>query len=491
MKAIAGKFLVGFGVLILSLCIRATNVEGQFSPLSVGDRLPDYRIGALINHPAKTAKLSDFRNKLLIIEFWSTWCKGCVDSWPKLLSLQQKFNEKIQILLVNPWEDEKVIRSLIKRQRESRGVGMTLPMVCNDTILKQLFPTSVVPHVIWVDQSGYIRSITDGTQVTEWVIEAILAKKELLIPQARGFNDYTQYRDSAQVDDPFRPLLVGGNGNPGKYLPLLSQSILVGNIPGIWPWRNGLVRDSDGWITFSTLNFPVKEIYKRAYNDQNFNSVVDRGGKKAIGLDPLLDNRIVWSVRDPIFTAKTDAGTLDPGQYYSYQLTVPDSIAMDRIKFLVRSDLQKYFGLKAHWEKRRTKCLVFQTLDSVLAKSTGNESKFFNNPKTGRVVWGKVDGGKSDISSLIKYLERVPEYSTRSPFPLVDEMTYKGPIGGFELYENYTELDKSLRKFGLRVLVLDREINMLIVQEPDNYVFPEELKYINNTGNLEWIYSDQ
>src|SRR5690606_32513427 len=78
----------------------------SIKPLKIGDTIP----GALWNLPLQMVKagqegsttvmLKDYKGKLIIIDFWATWCTPCVAMIPKVDSLQQAFAPQVQFISV-------------------------------------------------------------------------------------------------------------------------------------------------------------------------------------------------------------------------------------------------------------------------------------------------------------------------------------------------------------------------------------------------------
>ncbi len=60
-------------IVLAALCyfFSAAALHAQPVPLKIGDRAPDITIKA-VNHTSSTLKLSDFKGKLLILDFWAT-----------------------------------------------------------------------------------------------------------------------------------------------------------------------------------------------------------------------------------------------------------------------------------------------------------------------------------------------------------------------------------------------------------------------------------
>ncbi|MBE9602590.1 TlpA disulfide reductase family protein, partial [Pedobacter sp. MC2016-24] len=75
--------------------------QSKVKTLIKNDIVPaEMSIGKLMNYKSKTAKFSDFRGKLVILDFWNTHCAPCVKELPGMDSLQEEFGRKIAIIPV-------------------------------------------------------------------------------------------------------------------------------------------------------------------------------------------------------------------------------------------------------------------------------------------------------------------------------------------------------------------------------------------------------
>src|ERR1700709_2751125 len=103
----AGIFamLIAFvGVLYLSL---------HDNIVKAGDRAPDFSIKA---ENGKTISARDFGGKLLLLNFWATWCQPCVQEVPSLDMLQRQLGPKgLVVLGVSVDKDQKAYREFLDR----------------------------------------------------------------------------------------------------------------------------------------------------------------------------------------------------------------------------------------------------------------------------------------------------------------------------------------------------------------------------------------
>lgn len=446
--------------------------SAQSKRLQVGERF-DYTFVNLINYAYSTANVSDFRGKVLILVFWNTGCASCISNWQNLLYLQEKFAESVQIMLVNSHQGESVVRRTIAQQREKNNVNMTLPSVCQDTILSDvLFPYPGVPKVVWIDQRGVFRSFTSSDWVNETTIQRILARDRLLmhqLPSAERAQDIYFNYENSKLSDIRKPLFVNGNGHNSAYMPLVTQSVLTGKIDGLIPVFYEIEEDSLSNRVTVTMHGSISTMYRVAYNDRNF-----ADGSSGYSLEWLLDNRVEWNSSNENFEKRRRSGEANYGFWYCYQLTTK-STTRRRIQGMIKLDLEKYFGLYARMEKRLMQCLVLSSTD----KSLIERNRTTQDPSRGVFMFRSSD-------HLVYFLS-YGDYN-KAPYPIINEIDLDGSLGGVRVKKDHRAFDRELRKVGLSITLEERYVDVLVVDEPPDYEFPLELVYEGGRNVLEWKY---
>lgn len=153
--------------------------------LTIGDTVPDIVFNNIINYKDSTARLSDFKGKLVILDFWATTCMACVYSLPRIDSLQNHFKNDVQFLLVNPKssrDDIARVDKFLKILKRNRGFEVRLPMTIFDETATSLFPFRFLPHYAWIGSDGIVKAITTKQEVTEANINAVLAGQAIYMP---------------------------------------------------------------------------------------------------------------------------------------------------------------------------------------------------------------------------------------------------------------------------------------------------------------------
>src|SRR5580658_394124 len=90
------------GILLPLLFCQAQTVN--IRSLTIGDTVPDMEFNNVINYHSPKTKLSDFKGRFVILDFWATWCGGCIEGFPHLDSMQNRFGDKLKVILVNTKE---------------------------------------------------------------------------------------------------------------------------------------------------------------------------------------------------------------------------------------------------------------------------------------------------------------------------------------------------------------------------------------------------
>jgi peroxiredoxin len=116
---------------------------------------PDF---ALPNLDGSNLRLQEQRGRVVMINFWATWCGPCRVEMPHLSRLYEKYRGSgFTVLAVNIDEDPHKAASLAKQ------LGMRFPVLLDtEKKVSRLYDLSTMPSTILIDRDGRVRYITRG-----------------------------------------------------------------------------------------------------------------------------------------------------------------------------------------------------------------------------------------------------------------------------------------------------------------------------------------
>jgi peroxiredoxin len=129
--------------LLLAGCYSGTR------PARIGDPAPDFTVA----DSDRLVALHDFRGKVVVLNFWATWCPPCVDEMPSLVVLQSKLkNRGVQVLAVSVDVDGNAYHRFLRDQKVD-----LLTVRDPDHKSNNLYGTFRYPETYIIDRDGKLR----------------------------------------------------------------------------------------------------------------------------------------------------------------------------------------------------------------------------------------------------------------------------------------------------------------------------------------------
>jgi peroxiredoxin len=135
---------------IFILFIAAATVSGCENKASQveGGVAPDF---VLTDQEGKAQRLSEQRGKVVLIEFWATWCPPCGAAVPDLIALHAKYKERgLAVLAVSVDEDGSALPPFIAEK------GINYPVLHDDKNVSSIYKISSIPTTFLIDKQGNI-----------------------------------------------------------------------------------------------------------------------------------------------------------------------------------------------------------------------------------------------------------------------------------------------------------------------------------------------
>jgi len=403
--------------------------------LQIGDRMPDILMTDVINGDRHQVSLSDFQGKLLILDFWSISCKGCIMAFPKYEVLQQKFEKDIFILPIALGSSKNTVQDFIEKSA-GRGKPISLPTVVyenfTNNVFAHLFPiiNEGVPVIVWINRNGILKAVTSSALLNEDVIRKMIENDSVTLPA----------RVSRQKEfDYYKPFLVNNNGGADSLFRV--RSILS-------PYSDSI--GSSRFIKHRT------EKYLRVFSAnrsviQLFQDCIYQGMNQDV-----FGKRVLVETEDSSKFLPTRSNMLSKPNLFCYELILPHDFTEDEAFEFMKDDLCRYFKVSASVETKEIPCLVISNFNHSLISKTQESSYKFTKDRPGLKL----------TNNSIKYLFSLLH---RKDYPLViDETDYKSNIDINiaipEIYD-FVKLKDLLYGYGLNATETKRLIDVLVIRD--------------------------
>jgi cytochrome c biogenesis protein CcmG/thiol:disulfide interchange protein DsbE len=142
--------VVVLAALTVVSCRQAVEATGADRPALVGRTAPDF---ALTDLSGKTVRLADFKGKVVLLDFWATWCAPCREEIPDFVELQEQYAEQGFTLLGISLDEEgaEVVKPFAQQ------LGINYPVVIGNTEVSAAYGgMQALPTAFLIGRDGRI-----------------------------------------------------------------------------------------------------------------------------------------------------------------------------------------------------------------------------------------------------------------------------------------------------------------------------------------------
>lgn len=425
--------------LIILIILSLKLLRSSAQPLQKGQQIPQTTFSQTFNYHKPTLDLNQYKNKMIVFDFWSLNCIGCIQSFPKLDSLQKKFGNDIQLILVNREPLAKVKEFFEKRKKIKIP---QVPFICNDTILQQLFPHIGVPAYAWLNKEHQFLFVTNGSDLNEQSITKLMNNQSLKLaahqtgrqPVKNVINK--EYEEKLQFVSYLTSCISGNQESFSDELQKRSTVIQV-------------------------KCAAATDLYLTAFNEEG------KYNYKRVG-------RLITDFEEPFKYSKPANEALIQEwkkQYaYHYELLVPRSDTL--LKFIyMKQDLQRFFQLSAEIKSVYKNCIVLeQTGSTEMLKSKGSNAanSFFRSSVSGDITTTERALQNLPFSYLVHNLAAWLEAEYKLPFE--NAVSFEENIDirlSAEAVEslNIKKLNGELKQYGLVLVEKEMPVRCLVLSD--------------------------
>ena len=159
MKLTKYFFITLFMMLTLNAfsCSRESSEENATLEDQMNEQVKDNKNKApdfnLVSTDGKKINLSDYKGKIVILDFWATWCGPCRMGVPDLVSIQKEFKDKVAVIGIS-LDDERTMDDILPFMKE---YGINYPVVygTNQVVVDYGY-IQAIPTTFVINAKGYI-----------------------------------------------------------------------------------------------------------------------------------------------------------------------------------------------------------------------------------------------------------------------------------------------------------------------------------------------
>lgn len=426
-------------IILIAFFCNSVTAQKSINALSIGDTIPEALWKTtlqVVNHPTgkETVSLEEYRGKLIILDFWGTYCSSCIAAFPKLKAIQEDNIDRLKILAVSS-ETKEQLNGFFNSERGDQYSFIN--SVYADELLLNYFPHRSVPHIIWITPDGEYYSSTNSKEITQAHVDAILN------------NDEAKLRVKVDMDKT-KPLFLTENFYLIDDLKLPYYSIFVqGYYPG-FPSGNNFRRNDQ------------KKVYGRQVTNRTLfsilsmvaNNIFEEKGEK------FDDKRLIIETENPILSYRDHRildGSIGVDEYFSLELIVPENKA-DSLYTYMLQDLNRYLDLNLRVERREVECMTLVRTSNIdKIKTKGGKPNEVLSESEHDYSMSNIPFG--NLLTIIN--ETLPTI-----LPIIDDTGYHKNVD-IKLFglNDLAQLRNSLKQYDLDLVESKRELLMFVIED--------------------------
>jgi thiol-disulfide isomerase/thioredoxin len=154
--------------------------EAPIEDIEKGQEAPNF---TFTDTNGKTHTLRDFKGKIIILNFWASWCPPCIKEFPHFITAAKEFENNVVFIGVSSdLNAEAMNRFLNKLDPEIEQPNVFITLDTNQNITKNLFQTYRLPETVLIDVNQHMHTKIIGA---DWNYST-LQKQIRTLQKSRG-----------------------------------------------------------------------------------------------------------------------------------------------------------------------------------------------------------------------------------------------------------------------------------------------------------------
>ncbi|WP_286862709.1 MULTISPECIES: TlpA family protein disulfide reductase [Sphingobacterium] len=410
-------------VFILLLCCASLCAQPNFKPdfaksLKIGDSFVAPQEVLSMRGDGKVIDWGKLEGKVILLDFFDSFCASCIKIMPKLQKLQEQYGDKIKVITVT-WQDRQTMEKLFATNAYLKEHQVNLPVIYNDSYLKGLFPHQGVPHEVLV-YKGKVQAISSSEFITEETLLKLYNEGNIDLPLKDDYGKADLFhKTDLNIEKLKAGVMISGYQNG---VPFQAWEFVQDTVTGQYKsstYNNSLLASLRALASKAKINtsiyMPRKERVILNVKDTSIYDDFERKGFESW----LIKNGFCYERYDPF-------GRSDSAQAR-----------------IILEDFKNFFGINVFEAKHKIKTLVLKPCSP--AKGT-------------RVMGAKVTRINTSEALVLSL-----DYSEKFP-PAKDKVNYKGIIE-LNPFDTLEQLNRQLIYYGIEAEIGMEEIDVLVIEE--------------------------
>jgi thiol-disulfide isomerase/thioredoxin len=150
----ARKNIIACAILVFSLMGLSACGYRPGTRVDIGQSAPSFSLSDLDGHEIS---LENFKGKIVLLDFWATWCGPCRMTMPVVEKLSKEYRDDMVLLAVNMQESKDVVEKYAFEQAISSQI-----LLDEKGTVSATYGAYAIPMQFLIDKSGIVRHIQTG-----------------------------------------------------------------------------------------------------------------------------------------------------------------------------------------------------------------------------------------------------------------------------------------------------------------------------------------
>ena len=395
--------------VILTNAVFAQTFMSQTDPPMLGKVCPEFSMSIITSKGTeKNLALSELHGKIVILEFWATYCAPCIPFLKHFDKLQAQFGDAIKFIAVSEENRDKVDAFITKRENKNITYAMDWGHKLND-----MFYHHFIPHTVVIDQDGIVKAFCSPDEIDQFVIAKLINREPVAFNMKHEYQEASYTQSTGVLQNYDQPISVKNPKNQTYRIELSN-------------YKEGKATEfiKESSTEYKFINCPLTLIYQILYDKKS--------------------SRVLLEVSDK------SKYSFENNNLYCLELNIPDYIGKN-IQEIGLQQLETLFSLKSKIETRIQKVFSIQKSNLQVTVSSTDST-------------GIIQKGLT-IKDLMNYLESNPQLVNN--LPVINESGLSdNTMLDLDWFQNYPDsIENRLRTLGLHGEVKMADILCLVLYE--------------------------